>query len=251
MLRSVKELIGYELQAKDGAIGRCKDFLFDDERWTIRYLVAETGSWLTGRKVLISPVSLGKPDWPSRLFPVELTKKQIEDSPGLDADAPVSRQYELKWNVYFGLPAYWAGPDIWGAGPYPSTLLMREPKPAATGTAPEEVPEESHLRSFKEVTGYYLRAADGEIGYVEDFIVDEALWLLRYMVVDTRNLLPGRKVLVAPTWVKSVDWHNRHVTVDLTVEAVKNSPEYDPAAPVNREYETRLYDYYGRPYYWL
>lgn len=109
MLRSVKSLYNYVLSAEDGMIGRSKDFLFDERMWTVRYMVADTNKWLPGKKVLISPIALGTPDWNSRVFPVRLTKEQIEKAPLLDSDAPVSRQHEVKWNQHYGLHYYWAG----------------------------------------------------------------------------------------------------------------------------------------------
>lgn len=247
MLRSVGELSDYVLAAEDGEIGRCRDFLFDDRHWATRYMVADTGKWLPGRKVLISILSLGDPDWIRRLFAVKLTKKQIEQSPSLDEDAPVSRRYETEYFDYHQWSYYWAGADVWGGGPYP---LAYAATPADRKGAPEERPEKCHLRSVREVKGYHIRAADGEIGHVEDFIVDDADWVIRYMVVNTRNWLPGRKVLITPPWVESIEWAERRVQVDLTREGVKESPEYNPSQPVNREYEVRLYDYYGRPHYW-
>ncbi len=136
---------------------------------------------------------------------------------------------------------------MWGTDPYPAALYAKAREELKHK---EEQPEKSHVRSVKEVTGYHIQATDGEIGHVEEFILDDQAWTLRYLVVDTRNWLPGRKVLVAPAWVTSVNWANRNVGVDLTTGAIKNSPEYDPSAPVNREYEVRLYDFYGRPRYW-
>lgn len=247
MLRSVKELYNYVLSAKDGEIGRCKDFLFDDRWWTIRYMVADTGKWLPGRKVLVSPISLGKPDWPSRKFPVRLTRAQIEEAPALDRDAPVGRQYELTWNRFHGWPHYWAGVHTWGAAAIPGALYddrMTEEEKSAADSG------DDHLRSTDEVRGYRIRATDDGVGHVEDFIVDEGNWSIRYMVVDTRNWLPGRKVLVSPNWIAGVEWVQSEVAVDLTREQVKNSPAYDPSLPVNRAYEERLYDFYGRPAYW-
>ena len=248
MLRSVKEIYNYILQAEDGEVGRCKDFLFDDEHWTIRYMVADTAKWLPGKKVLVSPISLGEPDWGTEHFPVGLTKKQIEDAPGLDEDAPVSRQHEIRWTQHYGWPYYWEGGGVWGTGGYPNALFSRKDLEAAS----EEISGagDRHLRSAREVTGYRIQATDDEIGHVRDFILDDETWTIRYMVVDTRNWLPGKKVLVAPVWINSIDWAENRVKVDLTTEAVKNSPEYDPSAPVNREYEERLYDFYGRPKYW-
>ena len=248
MLRSVKELYNYVLKAEDGEVGRCKDFLFDDRFWIIRYMVADTGKWLPGKKVLISPISLGEPDWASRLLQVKLTKERIEHGPPLDSDAPVSRQHESKWFDYYGYPDYWGGACAWGTELYPGALFSQ--KREETKVGPDTVEGDSHLRSATEVKGYHIQAADDEIGHVEDFILDDKTWTIRYMVVDTRNWLPGKKVLVAPTWINSVDWAESKASVDLTREQVKNSPEYDPSAPVNLEYEVRMYDFYGRPKYW-
>lgn len=261
MLKSIKEIIGYTLEAKDGKIGKCKDFLFDDAGWTIRYMVADTGRWLVGRKVLISPIFLGEPNWSSMRFPVNMTRQEIENSPSLEENMPVSRSFETRWFDYFGFPYYWAGGGLWGAVAYPTAILgtdikkMQHQKDPKTDDVAENrsasVEEENRLRSVKEVKGYHISAADGEIGHVEDFIVDEETWKLRYVVIDTRNWLPGgRNVLISPAWIEDVSWIDSTVRVDLPVEAIRNSPEFDPHQPVNREYEIRLYDYYGRPYYW-
>lgn len=106
------------------------------------------------------------------------------------------------------------------------------------------------LRSANELTGYVLKAEDGDIGRCKDFLFDDDRRTVRCMVVDTRNWLPGRKVLLSPLWLDTVDWITRKVHVDLDKDQIKNSPEYRPSAPVNRDYEARLYDYYGRPRYW-
>ena len=249
MLRSVKEVFGYVLSAEDGEIGRCKDFLFDDQVWTIRYMVADTGRWLPGRKVLVSPISLGEPDWRSRRLPVRLKKQQIEGAPDLEEDAPVGRQYEICWTRYFGWPYYWVGSSLWGIADNPGALYVQQE--VRDEAAEEFADADRHLRSAGEVAGYHIQATDGEIGHVEDFIMDDEAWMLRYVVVDTRNWLPGRKVLVAPVWIESVDWAQRKVVVGLDQDHVRRSPEYDPSVPVNREYEERLYDFYGRPRYWL
>ena len=250
MLRSTKELIGYKLAAKDGPIGSVNDFLFDEPHWTVRYMVADTGAWLPKHKVLISPISLGEPDWKSRLFPVRLTKSEIEQAPRLESDAPVSREFEARWFNQYGWPYYWGGASVWGGAAYPAALFA---PPRAEGEAPPvESPEADTdlLRSVKEVTNYHIQAQDGDIGHVEEFILDDESWTLRDLVVDTRNWLPGRKVLVSPSWIETIEWAQRTVGVGLTREAVKDSPPYDPFAPVNREYEEGLYDYYGRPVYW-
>jgi hypothetical protein len=231
---------------EDGEIGRCKDFLFDDDRWAIRYMVADTGKWLPGRKVLVSSSSLGEFDRNSKLISVKLTKEQVEHSPSLDSDAPVSRQYEIKYHKHYGLPHYWSEFGVMGGA---AGALAKAKKRVATDTA-ELKSGDSHLRSAHELTGYHIDASDGEIGHVEDFIVDDETWNIRYMIVDTRNWLTGRKVLVAPAWVASFNWAEKKAVVDVTREAVKNSPQYEPSAPIDREYESHLFNFYGRPTYW-
>ena len=247
MLRSISEIINYFIEAEDGDVGRCKDFLFDDEFWAIRYMVLDTGRWLPGRKVLISPISLGKAEWLKRRFSVKLNREQIENSPPIEEHEPVSRQYERKYFSYFDWPYYWSGGDIWGMTPYPPPIAVAQPE---RGEDMEKDPEKSHLRSIKEVKGYHIHAEDGEIGHVDDYIVDDETWSIRYMVVDTRNWLPGKKVLVSPQWIKSIEWAENMVSVHLSIKEIKESPEYDPTEPVNREYEALLYDFYGRPVYW-
>lgn len=256
---------GYTIQAADGEIGSVDRFFFDDQKWTIRYLVVDTGGWLLGRQVLISPVSLGRSSWASRKLDVNLTKARIEKSPDIDTHMPVSRQRESEYFDYYGYPYYWYGGGLWGAGAYPAGLTVPrglaypDRVGAATGyaeSATEPVAMRSeeqgdpHLRSTKEVIGYYIEARDGDIGHVEDFIIDVESWAIRYMVVDTVNWWPGKKVVVAPQWIARVSWAESNVYVDLTRESIKNAPEYDPSAIVNREYENKLYDYYGRPKYW-
>ena len=255
MLRSLNEVYNYVLLAEDGDIGRCKDFLFDDRHWTIRYMVADTAKWLAGKKVLISPVSLGSPDWTHRRFPVFLTKDKIKNAPDLDEDAPVGRQYETRWNAYYGWPVYWQGPGPWGYMGFPYSPAAQQQVQAEAEKMHAEALEEKdtvagHMRSAREVEGYRIQASDEEIGHVEDFILDDEMWVLRYLVIDTRNFLPGRKVLITPSWISDIDWALREVKVDVTAEAVRNSPTFDPDAPINQEYEKRLYDFYGRPVYW-
>lgn len=248
MLRNTNEIIGYKLAAADGVFGKVKDFLFDEDQWTVRYMVADAGPWLVGKKVLVSPLSLGDPDWRSGTLSVRLTRDQVKAAPDLDEDAPVSREYEKRWFDTYAWPYYWGGAGVWAGGMYPNYVSSRQRSGEAFGEEPES--QSQVLRSAKEVDGYHIRATDGDIGHVEDFILDDETWTLRYMVVDTRNWLPGKKVLLAPRWVDSIGWADRTVSVDLTRDLVKNSPKYDPTMPINREYEERLYDFYGRPVYW-
>ncbi len=249
MLRSVSEILGYRLQATDGDIGRCKDLLFDDRHWTIRYVVADTGGWLSGHKVLVSPISLDRPDWSSRRLITRVNRQRIEAAPDLDEDAPVSRQYERQYHAHYGWPVYWSGAGVWAADAYPAPLFDTGAQVALEDAEDESDPD-PHLRSVDEVKHYEIAARDGTIGKVSDFIMDDQTWTIRYLVVDTHKWLPGKRVLISPLWVKSVDWGGRDVQVDLTREEVRKSPEFDPDAPVNRDYEVRLFDYYGRPHYW-
>jgi len=252
MLRSVQEWKEYAIQATDGDIGHVDQFFFDDEQWTIRYLVVDTGGWLSGRRVLISPIALGQTDWSEHRLPVKLTRQQVENSPDIDTDQPVSRQQEIGYYQYYGWPAYWGGPYLWGPAMYPG--LPAVPLPGEPAAEPprgsKELREDPHLRSTAEVIGYRIHARDGEIGHVEDFIVDDRSWAIRYIVVDTGSWWPGKKVLLPPQWIGRVSWVDATVEVDLDRDTIKNGPEWDPDTPIRRDYEERLYGYYRRPGYW-
>lgn len=259
MLRRLEYLIGYKIHATDGEIGKVADFYFDDLNWTIRYMIADTGNWLTEKLVLISPFALGEPDWNKKIFPVDLTKQQIEESPNINTQEPVSRQHETQLAGYYGWPEYWSGTGGMYSGNeafYPPAYLS-SPIPAATDNTAKLDQTQStdnydpHLRSLKEVESYKIHASDGKIGHVEDFITDDETWIIRYMLVDTRNWLPGgTRVLIAPFWIDAINWDENEVKVNLTIEMVKNSPELDISKPINRQYETELFDYYSKPVYW-
>lgn len=253
MLRLLNQMTGYRLEAEDGKLGAVKDFLFDEEHWTVRHMVADTRAWLPGRKVLLSPVSVKKIDWTAQQIDVQMTRDEVKKAPGLGEDEPVSREYEKRWYDTYGVPYYWGTTGVWGDGLFPGDLIQQEIQTEASSQqSNRENPEDqdSVLRSVSEVSGYHIQARDGEIGHVHDFIFDDETWTIRYLVVDTRNWLPGRKVLLAPGWLDAIYWADRDVTTSLSREAVENAPEFDPLVPVNREYEQRLYDYYGRPVYW-
>lgn len=246
MLRSALQLRGYRIEAKDGEIGKAHDLFFDDGHWGVRYLVIDTGTWLPGRRVLVSPAALNQPDWRKYVFPVRLTKEQIENSPSVLTDRPVSRQLEKDIVDHFGWPVYWA-PPTFGMGAAPRGALTPEEQEQAPPPQPKGDP---NLRSMSEVAGYNIQATDGELGHVEDFIIDDGAWTVRYLVVDTQNWLPGRKVILAPDWFSSFDWRAQKAFTDLGREAIKDAPAYDPSQPINRDYEGRLHDYFGRPGYW-
>ena len=249
MLRSLNDLEHYTVHASDGDVGQVANFLMDDDHWVIRYLVVATGGFFSERKVLISPVAFGQAEWASQRFQVDLTRGKILHAPDVDTDQPVSRQHERDQFRYYGYPDYWGSSGIWGMAGAPGPLAaagVAEKPPAPRRGAPDDL----HLRSAREVCGYHIQGSDDGIGHVQDFIVDDETWEVRYLVIDTSNLWFGRKVLVSPWWASSVSWEHRKVYLDLSREEIRDSPEWNPDAGVNREYETCLYDYYGRPAYW-
>lgn len=266
MLRQTNDLQDLSIVASDSAIdqeiGDVKDLYFDDETWTIRYLVVDTGSWLSSRKVLISPIAAGTPDWVGKLLPVSQTREQIKNSPNIDTDMPVTRQHETDYLDYYSYPPYWGGMGLWGRGGYPYMLIpgyagygsaeaIREEADAAQArTQARQRDHDPHLRSCKAVTGYQIEATDGEIGHVKGMLVDEESWAIRYLVVSTSNWWLGHDVLVAPQWIKSVNWAEQAVAVDLTRDALKQAPWYDSAAPLGRDMEIAVYKHYGRAGYW-
>lgn len=252
MIRTLDELRGYDIQATDGEIGHVEDFLFDDESWTIRYFVVDTGPWLFGRKVLIAPQSVGEPSWEGGVLPVDLTKEQVEESPEVDLEQPVSRQKQAIINRHYGWQNYWA---TLPTGARVGTPVSAPPAEAAMATDAEEeamehLPGDPHLRSVDEVVGYNIGAVDGEIGSVDDFLVEDEKWTIRYMVVDTSTWLTGRQVLVAPEWIDNVSWERSMVQVKMGKSDIESSPEYDPDAALDREYEQRLHEHYGMTGYW-
>jgi len=245
MLSNVKTLEGYKLHSLDGDLGKVREFYFDDHFWTVRYLIADTGNWLTGRQVLISPFAMEAVDKERKTIAIDLSQKQIKDSPSLSSDKPVSSQFEESYNGYYGWPMYWNGPFVWGA--YPNIERNRV---KMTETNPGGRVWDHHLRCTSVVTGYDIQASDGEIGHVEDFIIDDSTWEIRYLVVDTRNWLPGKKVLISPRWIKLVSWTESKVFVDLSRDAIKDSPEYDMESLITRDYEAKLHRHYNFREYW-
>jgi hypothetical protein len=253
MVRSCKQLKGRALRARDGVIGEVVDFYFDDHDWYLRYFVIETGSWLEQRRVLIAPEALGPLDWGLHVFPVNLSMQQVRNCPGIESHRPVSRQDEAILRKYYGWPPYWD--PVFGTSGFPAPLLAPIPagnssEPGLTdGNAPISRRGDPHLRSVKDTIGHHIEALDGSVGHVDDFLVDEKAWRIRYLVIDTRNWWPGKKVLLAPGWITDVSWANRRVTVDLTRDVIKGSPPYDTSTSWNPAYATELHDYYGRPRY--
>jgi hypothetical protein len=247
-----KRLKDFAIRATDGDLGTVDDLYFDDETWAIRYLIVDTGKWLSGRRVLISPMSVVGTDWDAARLDVALTKKQVEHSPEIDTHQPVSRQHEAAYLGYYGYPYYWGGPSLWGPAFYPAGLAGSTSGSAdAIAERVRKESPDSHLRSTEAITGYRIEAVDGEIGHVDGFVVDDEAWAIRYIEVATRNWLPGKKVLVSPAWIERVSWTDSTVYTALSREAIKEGPEYIESRSITREYENRLHLHYGRPPYWL
>lgn len=238
MLHSVADLRGYHLHATDGEIGKVQDFLFDDTRWTIRYVVVDLGGWLAARLVLIPIAALRAVSVDGKSITLAVTRAQVEQSSGIDADPPVSRQQAQAYADAYRRLVYESGLLASGAGLY---VPLVAPLPGVEDQAsPGQTHGNQHLRSTEEVSGYHLRARDGEIGHVADFVVDDESWSIWHIVVDTRNWWPGHKVLLSPYWVFAVNWSDELLVVDLQRATIAGGPPYDPSTMLNREYHSQL-----------
>jgi hypothetical protein len=248
MLRTLSSLRPLSIRATDGEIGSIKDSYFDDQRWVVRYVVVDTGRWLPGRLVLISPHSISGIDWERDLLHVSITRQQVKASPDIDTHKPISRQHEEEFLDYYGYPYYWGGAMFGGIAASPAIPRppprASEDRPQARNASSEQY--DPNLRSAEHVSTYDIEADDGLIGHVGDFIFDERTWALRYLVVDTRKWLPGRRVLVATEWIEEVNWEKRVVRVPLSRDGVRNSPEWDEDEPLTEGTEQSIYRHYGR-----
>jgi len=246
MYRSINDLTGCTISAKDGELGKVNEFYFDDVTWSIRYLVVETGNWLSERKVLIPHQALGITDWNSRTFKVNLTMEQVRNSPNIETKKTVSRQHEIELFKHYSLPVYWGNGFYAGPiGMVPFTPVIENKTIEKDNDSAKQVQGDIHLRSTKEVKGYHINAKDGEIGHLEDFIVDDEKWNICFLIVDTHNWLPGKKVLIMLRWIKSIDCDESKVYVNLLTESIKNSPVFEHSKPVDKNYEKELSNYYG------
>ena len=236
------------MQETDGEIGKVEEFYFDDQSWTIRYLIVKTGGWLFGREVLISPQALQMADWKNKTFPVNLSKEQIRNSPDIDTDKPVSRQMEEQlyehypWQHYWNSGFYEAG--VWGV--LQGSPMLEERESSEVQTDPPRMGD-LHLRSTDRVTGYHIHATDGEIGEVTDYIIDDTNWKIIFFVVKTGSWIKPGKILLSTKWIKEIQWADNLVIVNISIDAVKNSPVFDAEQLISNEYEQKLFDHYGKP----
>jgi hypothetical protein len=263
MLFAVSGFRGCAVEASDGRAGTVKDFLFDDESWRIRWMVVDTRNWLPGRQVLIHPSVIALPDLtepaggrlpmmgtPDRLvLSVRLAKRQIEASPDIREDEPVSQQMQAHLFDYYGWDPYW-GASYFGmnaiASPFSAPPFVAAAVPhQALDRETHPGDGDPHLRSVGAIKGYHVHATDGDLGHVENFLADDVNWDIRYLVVDTRNWWPGKHVQLAPFAVKEIDWLERRVKLNVTRDQVKSAPPWDPVAMVDQIGEQQLHRHYG------
>jgi hypothetical protein len=232
IMHTFTELRRYKMHAADADVGGVEDVYFDDQDWVVRHLVVDSRHWIRGRRVLIPPPAVQRVDEVRRRLEVALTRAQIERSPTPDTAKPVSRQHHVDLYSYYGCPYDWNG-----------TAAHRDPL-AGIGEG------DLHLRSARAVTRYQVQAVGGEVGSVDDFLIEMPSWAIRYIAVRSGHRLGSRHVLVSPGWVIGVSWEGRLLDVDLSAGVVAGAPEYDPLQPADRAYEARLHDYYHRLPYW-
>jgi hypothetical protein len=248
MLWDASILKGYVIKACDGQIGRVSDVLFEDVSWIIRWLVVDTGNWLSGRKVLLPRSALGEPDPSRHHFPIKLTMQEVKDGPDIDSDRPVSRQHETHIYHYYGWEPYWGSSFLRGdttTTPFAASLSLSASEPRSpVRDFNQQDDGDPHLRSIEAVTGHHVQALDGEIGHVEDLLVEDTDWSIRYIEVDTGNWWPGNRVLLSPHSVRKIDWATRVVHLNVYRDKVKNSPPYDPSVTVDGAYDESFLQYY-------
>jgi sporulation protein YlmC with PRC-barrel domain len=248
MLRNFADFKNYSLAATDGEIGAVREIYFDDKSWQIRYLVVRAGSWISGREVLIAPRTVQEFDEQDGAIRVDITKEQIRNSPPIDSEKPVSRQYEESYHDHYGWIPYWLD-----AGNMPGVMITPTILPPLEPAEPKAKTEEHRdrrLRSGDEVSAYEIHAQDGEIGHVEDFVIDDETWRIRYLVVVTRNWFPGKRVLLSPEWIEEISADEREIFVNVPRSTIKAAPDYDATVPISRAFEQKLHDHYGHKAYW-
>lgn len=234
MLQSIKQFYGNNLGASDGQIGHVRDFYFDDKNWAVRYVVADTGSWLSDRQVLISPRAFGGIHQAGKVLPVRLSRRQIEDSPAIESRKPVSRQYEEEYHRYYNWPFYWEGSGLWGGSEFPILTFPPKTMPHKETVAANRKHEhaDAHLQSARAVNGYHIKAIDGIIGHICDFIMDDRSWAICKLVVKTGHRLTGKEIQIPVRKVDRICYEDSTVFVNLTIEAIEQCSVHG-VAPIN------------------
>ncbi|MBF0298039.1 MAG: hypothetical protein HQK51_04925 [Oligoflexia bacterium] len=268
MQQSLHRLVDNKIEARDGNLGKVSDFYFDDEFWIVRYMVIDTEELFKEKKVLVSPIVIGKPDLKSSILFVDLTIEQIQKGPDISTKRPLSREDEIRLFEHYSWPFYWKSGLFPGdtisaiippSGiPYPSAPYSDLPSASSEdlvkngnyieneNNLEKHRTADPHLRSVEDVRSYGIHAIDGDIGHVEDLIIDDEMWDILYLVIDTRNWILGKKIVISPRWIKQVNWVDKKVVVDLPREAIKNSPEYHASTIIDQNYKNKLKDYYAQ-----
>lgn len=229
MLHSLHRLIGFSIGAIDGEIGHVKDFCFDDKSWTVRYLIVETGNWLFGRKVLISPVALLQPNWDKKIFPVNLTKEQVESSPDVNLTQPLSLDQTKSIYSHYS----WPYPEESGIGYMTTGMVGGVVAPGIP--LDERISDElhhdnhqendPHLHGVKHTTRFDVHATDGVVGEASDFLVDEN-WRITSIVIETGSWFSGKKILGDINHVLRIEWESSSIYYNQSLESLRNTPEY-------------------------
>lgn len=250
MFKQLRDLEGFRLAAEDGEIGHVTDVYFEDDSWAVRYFVVATGSWLFGKKVLISPNSMEAIRWEKECIKVSLTTEQVRNSPDIDTDRPISRQQEAEYHLYYNFPPYWGGVALWGRYDQPGGDVEPEDSQAAEQVRDYGAQWDSHLRSAHEVRGYRVVAVDGQVGHLDDFLLDPQTWAIRYLVVNTGNILKKHEVLFMPKRVDRIIWAEATVKVNASRQLIETAPEYERAHEIDRAHEEALFAHYTTHPYW-
>lgn len=237
---SLGRAVNYVIRAEDGELGRVDQFYFDDLTWIIRYMTIKMERSLPGRVVLIPLAGLGTPDYEKQIIPLKLTIAQVLGSPSIEIGEPISREHEIELQKHYSWPGYW-GESYYmppGYGTPSITATYTESPPETPGEKIRKM--DPHLRSTQTVKDFHIQSSDGKIGTIEDYLIDDVTWDIRYLVVNTRIWLPDRFILISPQWISEAKWSDRKIIVDLTRDAIKQSPMYDPEKPVSLDYEGKL-----------
>jgi len=247
MFKNLRDVEGYRLSAKDGEIGHVTDVYFDDVLWAVRYLVVATGSWLFGKKVLISPNSVLRVDYDKSCVAVDLDQAQVRDSPDIDTEKPISRQQESEYHLYYNFPPYWGGVALWGRYDQPGTT---DGSDSENGARPQTESTKSHLRSAREVRGYRVMGVDGQVGHIDNFLMESDTWAIRYIVVNTGRWLSRHEVLLTPKLVDKVIWAEAQIDVNASKGLIEAAPDYIRGEDITRAYEEKLFRHYTTHPYW-
>jgi hypothetical protein len=245
-LIKLNDIKTYDCEAADGEIGSYEDMYFDDTYFAVRFLLINTQKWLQGRKILLSPFTVGSIDEQNRLMYIELAQQQIKNSPPLGTNQTVSRHYEEKYFEYYDWPPYWDTIS------WPSTLPLRASAVAASRLSREISPHyENHLHRASQILDCVVSVSEGIIGKLTNFVIDTHYWVIRYLEIDTHNRMNGTNTaLVTPTLILSINWPENRISVDISLDNLQNAPRYDANKPISRDYESRLLQYYGERIYW-